>query len=104
MLPLDRVGEGRMETVRAAFREGVAAYLSRAPRPSEPTVLLDGQEMPLGALARIAIGLHQDLPEALCAALGIPARSTYSQGAKRVQELLRGDAAPDPVAPIIRET
>jgi hypothetical protein len=76
-----------MEDVRSAFRSAAQAYLS-APNGPEPRPELDGKALPIGRLAQIALGLHQALPEPLCAGLGLPAGSSYSQGAKRLQLLL----------------
>lgn len=76
-----------MEAVRSAFRGAAQAYLS-APNGPEPCSELDGKVLPIGQLAQIALGLHQALPEPLCASLGLPVGSSYSQGAKRLQLLL----------------
>jgi len=61
--------------------------------------MLDGRDVPLGELAKIALGLHQDMHASLCEALGVPTRSTYSTGAKRVLELLRASASSRSSAP-----
>jgi hypothetical protein len=76
-----------MEAVRSAFRGAAQAYLS-APDGPKPRPELNGESLPIGQLAQLALGLHQALPEALCTSLGLPVGSSYSQGAKRLQLLL----------------
>lgn len=88
----------RLDALQAAFHNAVSLYLARRSGAPEPSALLDGKEVSMGQLARIAAGLHQVLPANVCIELEIPAGSSYSRGARRLRELIERDRRADAVA------
>lgn len=80
-----------MDALQAAFRNAVALFIAWPSGAPEPVAVLDGKEMSMGQLARIAVGLHQALPANVCIELEIPSGSSYSRGARRLRELIERD-------------
>jgi hypothetical protein len=80
-----------MDALQAAFRDAVTLYLARRVGAPEPLAALDGKEMSMAQLTRIAAGLHQTLPGNVCIELQLPAGSSYSRGARRLRELIERD-------------
>jgi len=87
-----------LDALQAAFRDAVALVIAWPSGAPEPLAVLDGKEMSMGQLARIAAGLHQVLPANVCIELEIPAGSSYSNGARRLRELIERNRRPAPQA------